>query len=59
MFFPESSLWSQDTINSNSFQYDRRNVNLDLSANKRTLDKTDHMDISAHLTLDFMGKGWV
>jgi len=55
MFFPESSLWSQDTINSNSFQYDRRNVNLDVSANKRTLDKTDHMDISAHLTLDFMG----
>jgi len=54
MFFPESSLWSQETINSNFFEYDRRSVNLDVSANKRTLDKTDHMDISAHLTLDFM-----
>jgi len=54
LFFPESSLWSQDTINSNYFEYDRRSVNLDVSANKRTLDKTNHMDISAHLTLDFM-----
>ena len=56
LFFPESSLWSQDTINSNYFEYDRRSVNLDVSANKRTLDKTNHMDISAHLTLDFMSK---
>ena len=56
LFFPESSLWSQNTINSNYFEYDRRSVNLDVSANKRTLDKTDHMDISADLTLAFMSK---
>ena len=54
MFFPEASLWSQKTIKNNSFQYDRRNVNLEVTANKKTLDKTDHFDISAHLTLDFM-----
>ena len=56
MFFPEASLWSQNNINDNSFQYDRLNVNLEVTANKKKLDKTDHFDISAHLTLDFMSK---
>ena len=56
MFFPEASLWSQNTINDNHFTYDRRNVNLEVTANKKTLEKTEHFDLSAHLTLDFMSK---
>ena len=56
MFFPDASLWNKDTIDNNTFEYDRRNVDLEVTASKRTLEKTDSMDISAHLTLDFMSK---
>jgi len=54
MFFPEASLWTQENIEYMTYEYERSNVNLDVTANKRTLEKTDHFDISAHLTLDFM-----
>ena len=56
MFFPEASFWTQENIKYMTYEYERSNVNLDVTANKRTLEKTDHFDISAHLTLDFMSR---
>eukprot|EP00092_Neocalanus_flemingeri_P019418 GFUD01021033.1.p1 GENE.GFUD01021033.1~~GFUD01021033.1.p1 ORF type:complete len:1054 (-),score=234.72 GFUD01021033.1:7-3144(-) len=54
-FFEDSSFWSQNTIRANSFTYDRKEVNTDFRADKTVHDKTSHFDISAKLSMDFMG----
>ena len=55
-FFEDSSLWSQNTVRENSFKYDRKEVNTDFTADRTVHDKTSHFDISAKLSMDFMGK---
>jgi len=54
IFFPEASFWDKNQIRESMVEHDKFDVNLELTANKRTLDKTNHFDISASLTLDFM-----
>jgi len=54
IFFPEASFWDKSTIRKSMVEHDKFDVNLEVTANKRTLDKTNHFDISASLTLDFM-----
>lgn len=53
--YPSSNLWSQATINENKFRYDRKEVNTAFTADKAIRDKTSHFDISARLSMDFMG----
>ena len=51
----DASLWSQNTINEQKFTYDRKEVNTAFTADKSVHDKTSHFDISARLSMDFMG----
>jgi len=53
--YNDASLWSQNTINQNKFRYDRKEVNTAFTADKSIHDKTSHFDISARLSMDFMG----
>jgi len=53
--YPSSNLWSQPTINANKFRYDRKEVNTAFTADKAIRDKTSHFDISASLSMEFMG----
>jgi hypothetical protein len=54
--FSDSSLWSQATINENKFRYDRKEVNTAFTADKSIRDKTSHFELSASLSMEFMGK---
>ena len=53
--YADASLWSQKTIEENKFQYDRKEVNTAFTADKSVHDKTSHFDISARLSMEFMG----
>jgi len=53
--YSDASLWSQKTIEENKFQYDRKEVNTAFTADKSVHDKTSHFDISARLSMEFMG----
>merc|ERR1711892_267763 len=53
--YSDASLWSQKTIEKNKFQYDRKEVNTAFTADKSVHDKTSHFDISARLSMEFMG----
>ena len=51
----DARLWELSTIEENKFKYDRKEVNTAFTADKSVHDKTSHFDISARLSMDFMG----
>ena len=54
--FPESSFWNQTQLEEHTVISKRLNVDLDVQSLYRTVDRTSYFDISAWLTVDFMGK---
>ena len=54
--FPETSFWSQDVIRDNATVNNRFKVDLDVQSLYRTHDRTKFFDVSAYLTVDFMGE---
>ena len=53
--FPESSFWNQTHLEEHAVISKQLNVDLDVQSLYRTVDRTSYFDISARLTVDFMG----
>ena len=55
MFFPESNLWNQATINEHAVDQPKSNTDTSFSLVQSVYDKEEWMDINAELGLSFMG----
>ena len=56
MFFPESNIWSEETIRANTHNYSLDQTETSVEMFQTVFDKQEWMDISADLGLSFMGR---
>jgi hypothetical protein len=55
MFFPESNIWTDETIRLHSHASNQSHFNIDVQMMQTVLEKQDWMDINADIGLSFMG----
>lgn len=56
MFFPESNIWREETIQANTHTYSLDQSETGVEMFQTVFDKQEWMDISADLGLSFMGR---